>query len=771
MAIKPTHSVVYKKIIFSFLLVIVLFSVLSGIIAYVFSSSYEKQVHDDSQIMLTRIGEQMDEKIFQQAHALYADLTTNPTLYPEAISFLRGNSFDSIYYYRLFISLKAALARTPRSFSSVSLYNRNEDSVVSSVSGVKWIQEQKQGKYTDWVSMVSQSKEHIFWQYSEPYLDQEEQVSANIVLYSTYPNNATGENCSGIIRMELHLSALGDILKEYRTEQTSYYLIDKKGNNVVGGVGNTIKFAQLFGDQLSQAGTENYVGVCELNKEKTVILSQPFRQDYILVGVTKLSSFYAKTNALRNRIYLIGLGLVLLGILLAMVLSNRLYQPLRQIVEPARKRYGAAVQSIHDENENEYAYLKELMENLFSKATSMETVWEQNFPLIKDAFFQSLLRDSSISNQMLKEKMDFLHLAFLHPLFCVVRLHIPSNLLEVLCLEQRELTLYGLLGGYNNYESHGLIVNGVKTACGTLTLIINLSESSWDEREVWLHELRNVCVQYCGIYPQICISTPVDSLEKISQANQEAAELEPYFYYLTQYEYLEKARIPVLQSEFEEKIPTKIQEDFVEHIQQKQSVEAQQDVTLLTDCCKTGKYRAKNCNERILSMLFSFSCFVHNMKVEEADSFYEKIHSDFLKCGNIERFEEWFNGLISQYLLLLTKNLNENSSLMMHEITEYINQHLTEQISLELLADTFLLSSSYLSRRFKEETGTNYTDFVNDAKLARAADQLIHTSMHIDEIAEETGFNSSAYFIKKFRQKYGVTPKNYRINTVFRNGK
>ena len=103
---------------------------------------------------------------------------------------------------------------------------------------------------------------------------------------------------------------------------------------------------------------------------------------------------------------------------------------------------------------------------------------------------------------------------------------------------------------------------------------------------------------------------------------------------------------------------------------------------------------------------------------------------------------------------------------MMQEITEYINQHLTEPISLELLADTFLLSSSHLSRRFKDETGVNYTDFVNNAKLARAADQLVNTAKHIDEIAEETGFNSSAYFIKKFREKYGVTPKKYRMDAM-----
>ncbi len=162
---KPIRSSVYKKMVFSFLLFVALFSFLNAIIGYVFSRSYEEQVHADSQVMLSRIGEQLDERVFQQANSLYADLITNTVLYPEIVSYLEGDPFNSVSYYRLYTSLRAAVARSPEVFDSVSLFSRSENSIVSSAIGIKWIDERKDEKYTEWVQTLLDSSERLFWKF------------------------------------------------------------------------------------------------------------------------------------------------------------------------------------------------------------------------------------------------------------------------------------------------------------------------------------------------------------------------------------------------------------------------------------------------------------------------------------------------------------------------------------------------------------------------------------------------------------------------------
>ncbi|MDR1444393.1 MAG: helix-turn-helix transcriptional regulator, partial [Treponema sp.] len=72
------------------------------------------------------------------------------------------------------------------------------------------------------------------------------------------------------------------------------------------------------------------------------------------------------------------------------------------------------------------------------------------------------------------------------------------------------------------------------------------------------------------------------------------------------------------------------------------------------------------------------------------------------------------------------------------------------------------LNPSYLSRRFKEETGKNISDAVADFRLQEACRLLGETERKINQVAALVGYESPAYFSRIFRQKYGVSPQEYR---------
>ena len=764
---KEIHSHTYKNIIFSFLLLIVLFSTVNSIIAYSFNKSYERQTYDDSRIILSRIAKQIDENIMKQASSLYADLTTNPTLYPDTIDFLHDRQFDSLSYYHLYISLRAALSREPGRFSSITLYNRTTGTVVSSLAGVKWMSLCREEEKPDWMQIALNSSERMFWKYTEAGNKKNGDFSpASIALYAIYPCNTSQTGCSGIVRIEINPDALGEILEEYQTQHSTYYLLDKNGNLVNDRYGNSACMAPLFGDQLDYASKNDYTGSCSLNGNESVILSQPYQQDYILVGILSLHSFYEKTDALRNRIYLILLCVFFCALLLAAVLSDRLYQPLRQLIESAKNDYGITISEA--DPTDEYAYIKATMDKLFSKASSLESLLAKNYPLIQNAFLISLLQGPPPDKNAIQDKLDFLGIRVFHPGFCVIRLHIPTGSFDRMNMAQKELVLYGLLSSYRKYQHDDITLEGTKTAKDTLTLIANLTDGAWEKRDQWIKELRVMCIQYCGIHPQICVSKCVDSISRVSEANAEAAAIEPYCYFLTQYDYLSTERVPALQSGKTEAMPIRLLDTFCNHLQKISPHEVQRDVEAIVGCCKSGKYSASQCRQFLLSMQYTSSRFLWSRKARKEDSYSRNSCADLLGCDNIDEFSRQFSSLVLDGLAL---NANEKCSAQMSRIAEYVNSHLAEPISLESLAETFSLSAGYLSKRFSEETGVNYTDFVNNAKLFHAAEQLLNTDKHIDAIAAENGFNSSAYFIKKFRQKYGMTPKKYRIDAAFcRNG-
>ena len=72
------------------------------------------------------------------------------------------------------------------------------------------------------------------------------------------------------------------------------------------------------------------------------------------------------------------------------------------------------------------------------------------------------------------------------------------------------------------------------------------------------------------------------------------------------------------------------------------------------------------------------------------------------------------------------------------------------------------MSPNYLSRVFKERTGTNFYAYVLDQKMARACAQLKQTPMRIYQIAESLGYTNVKNFNRVFKQRMGLSPKAYR---------
>ncbi|MFD0958178.1 helix-turn-helix domain-containing protein [Paenibacillus chungangensis] len=93
---------------------------------------------------------------------------------------------------------------------------------------------------------------------------------------------------------------------------------------------------------------------------------------------------------------------------------------------------------------------------------------------------------------------------------------------------------------------------------------------------------------------------------------------------------------------------------------------------------------------------------------------------------------------------------------------ELIHMHLNkEELTLQHVADRLHINSSYLSRRFKQETGRSFSDYVQAARMERAHQLLLEGST-VSMAAQDCGFKDASYFIRVFRKHWGVTPGELR---------
>lgn len=118
------------------------------------------------------------------------------------------------------------------------------------------------------------------------------------------------------------------------------------------------------------------------------------------------------------------------------------------------------------------------------------------------------------------------------------------------------------------------------------------------------------------------------------------------------------------------------------------------------------------------------------------------------------------------FLCLICKGVdkdNENSSRLSEDIKIYVKGHYTDcNVNISAIAEEIGITPRYMSRIFKEQTGMNLLNYINDVRIEHAKTLLKTTEKTVDEIAEETGFANSRTFRRNFQKAAGITAMNYR---------
>ncbi|MBC1937234.1 AraC family transcriptional regulator [Listeria grandensis] len=127
-------------------------------------------------------------------------------------------------------------------------------------------------------------------------------------------------------------------------------------------------------------------------------------------------------------------------------------------------------------------------------------------------------------------------------------------------------------------------------------------------------------------------------------------------------------------------------------------------------------------------------------------------------------------GLLSRLLNTLTMECDYHfikseqkgyRQLLYHEIEKYIEVNYRD-IKLQDLVGKFNYSADYFSKLIREITGMTYSQFLQFIRLNKAAELLTATTLPINKIASEVGYNNLQFFYQLFHAKYEMTPNAYR---------
>lgn len=120
-----------------------------------------------------------------------------------------------------------------------------------------------------------------------------------------------------------------------------------------------------------------------------------------------------------------------------------------------------------------------------------------------------------------------------------------------------------------------------------------------------------------------------------------------------------------------------------------------------------------------------------------------------------------FEKLCSAYISCLSAGADASNPQIVR-IRQFIDEHIEEELSLKRVAQEFYLSTSYLSRLFKSQMGTNFSDYISMRRIEQAKALLTETDLSVAEISQRFHYPEQNSFSRFFKSKVGIPPLTYR---------
>lgn len=458
---------------------------------------------------------------------------------------------------------------------------------------------------------------------------------------------------------------------------------------------------------------------------------------------------------------------LMLGVLLAYKQSSHHYAPLKGILNFIR----ANVSDGNNTSKGEYSIISDTLHDVFVKNTQFKHELQSQFSILKSNFLEKLLYESHLYNDIeISELLGYYKIEFNKPFFQVAVMSFTD-------IAGFEGSAAGENEGYNpagmlqtadrfffekGCSIHVAGLNGQK-----LAFLANFDGTGNDEFINAITQLQELLRTKLEGSIHVGVSGVYQGIGNINKCCREAAialnsgqksELEKLIYYRDAISGVSNIYYPL---EKEIQIINNIKAGNFDGVR-----------SLLSEI------RDINFHERQLPSEMR-SCVFNNM-VSTALKAYDEVRTDNSEFINDSikalyisnkafESEDSLNHILDLYYRLCSfasqKMKGKNQRTIAHVI-EYIKENYSDSsLSLVSISDRFNISYYYLSRMFKEETGSNFADYLNLYRMEKAQEFLSGGKVSIQNIAACVGYTNPNTFIRAFKKQYNITPGQFRKGT------
>lgn len=748
------HHFYYKILLPFSLLSVILVCIMASINWYWIENENNQKITESNQQFLTKAANVNDLYLYTTftsvIHQYFLDgyATSKLNRFITYGDKLKASEFLNIYQTLHLISVQND------TLQRIALYHKNSDLYLDNQKGLCYNASFNTSKdfifLETCLSLISeQDKQLIFYTSNPSDIDRNTLVILHsLPLYSNFPNE------DGFIAMEIDMTLLWDSLKIFSlSEDTAFMILDPSGK---------LLFEHSPADGFYQSiskDTDSSVLPSFFTYEGT-----QYRLDHVKSDVSELqyiscvpiNILNAETKSRHQIMLMIFVLCLLLSLGSVQRISSHAYQPIANL----RKRldHNHSSENIKDD----LSLIEDTFSFLENQVDDMRNTLQQNNKVFLYKIFMDILSKKDLSDKQLLHKLNLYGVTVEDSDFVLFLAEFDQQIFYSLPLEQREylVTKVGTL--IETFLQETVIQAAVTHPENRFAVLLALHPGHYEALVEKLELLPDYIEDTLHIQVNLAYSTPVKELSKISEIHSVISEYLKYCFILGYGNLFTDKLIQKLDSspfrltlqdyqQIERIIRTGNPDEF------SSLMESYENIVTSGEC---SYQEANNILIQIYGIAFHISKEGH---IFDDSSKKEQLLYDFKHAVNFHHSMECICLIVQMYYESLHDEALNADLKFIQQVTSYIDEHCREELSLPNVAQIFRVSTGHLSRLFKSVTHSNFSVYVMNKKLDAAAEMLKkEPDKEISAIAAELGYYTPAYFSKLFKEKFGVTPSQYR---------
>lgn len=282
----------------------------------------------------------------------------------------------------------------------------------------------------------------------------------------------------------------------------------------------------------------------------------------------------------------------------------------------------------------------------------------------------------------------------------------------------------------------------------------------------YLQELTDTCF---GIQISIAVSEPGDGIKELSTAHKQCIQAIEHKFYLGNgsiilYRDMHKFYRVYDDSELE-KLISYLMESIKTGNVEKTGELLKETASVLKQSSHLDHIIIRNYYWNIISAINSIKINLkeaEKMDVIEDTRDVSGLFAMIQQCDNIDDLNAVLVEAASRTAEKVNRFNNNSMKLLLRRAIQYIEENYANPITLGEVADAVYVSSYYLSRIFKLESGRNFVDYLNETRINRAKELLKDMRLKTYEVAQMVGIPDAHYFSKIFKKYTDKTPTDYK---------